>query len=300
MTARREATSSAQVLKPGTLWQRIQQVTTQALGCGALLPIETCQHSADDQGCQFLIRLVTNQASKPLGRDDHNPFLPYEETLFVGDVSTSHACVLNKYCVVPRHLLIITRHFEDQETALSVPDFQAWWRCLSEFDSLGFYNSGRLAGASQRHKHLQLVPLERGGNGRAGGQTIVQLLDQATCAPQRPTRLSQLPFVHAFVRWRPGGLAGDAAERAWEHYRQLAAAVHLQLPDQESSLVETPYNLLVTDRWMLLVPRRQECFQQISLNALAFAGALLAQNEAQLRLLRHSGIWQALRAVAQV
>ena len=30
---------------------------------------------------------------------------------------------------------------------------------LAEFDGLGFYNGGETAGASQPHKHLQIVPL---------------------------------------------------------------------------------------------------------------------------------------------
>ena len=52
---------------------------------------------------------------------------------------------------------------------------------------------------------------------------------------------------------------------------------------------QTPYNLLITRSWMLFVPRRQECFEQISLNALAFAGALLAKNSHQLEQLLNPG-----------
>ncbi len=31
------------------------------------------------------------------------------------------------------------------------------WTCLGEFEVLVFYNGGKLAGASQRQKHLQIV-----------------------------------------------------------------------------------------------------------------------------------------------
>ena len=67
--------------------------------------------------------------------------------------------ILNKFNVVDHHLLIVAREFEDQRALLALRDFEAWWRCMSEYDSLGFYNGGPEAGASQPHKHLQLVPL---------------------------------------------------------------------------------------------------------------------------------------------
>jgi ATP adenylyltransferase len=45
------------------------------------------------------------------------------------------------------------------------------------------------------------------------------------------------------------------------------------------------YNLLVTRQWLLWVPRSQEFFEGISINALGFAGALLAKDTVQLALL---------------
>ena len=45
----------------------------------------------------------------------------------------------------------------------------------------------------------------------------------------------------------------------------------------------TPYNLLATRDWTMIVPRTQECFGPISLNSLAFAGSLLVKNREQLR-----------------
>jgi ATP adenylyltransferase len=66
---------------------------------------------------------------------------------------------LNKFNIIDHHLLIVTRTFKEQETWLTLQDFEAMWACLNEIDGLVFYNGGKTAGASQRHKHLQLVPL---------------------------------------------------------------------------------------------------------------------------------------------
>ena len=46
-------------------------------------------------------------------------------------------------------------------------DFDAVWSCMAELDGLTFYNGRRAAGASQRHKHLQFVPLPLGLRGPA-------------------------------------------------------------------------------------------------------------------------------------
>lgn len=56
--------------------------------------------------------------------------------------------------------LLITRQFKLQRTLLREDDFSAWHRVLKEVGAVGFYNSDYLAGASQRHKHMQLLPLD--------------------------------------------------------------------------------------------------------------------------------------------
>ena len=59
-----------------------------------------------------------------------------------------------------------------------------------------------------------------------------------------------------------------------------------------------PYNLLVTRRWMLLVPRTREFFETISINALGFAGSLFARNRQQLEAAVKYGPLRILRQVS--
>jgi ATP adenylyltransferase len=58
-----------------------------------------------------------------------------------------------------------------------------------------------------------------------------------------------------------------------------------------------PYNLLLTRRWMLLVPRSRERVASISVNALGFAGSLFVGERAQLNTVRRLGPMSVLRAV---
>ena len=73
-------------------------------------------------------------------------------------LGAAHVVVLNKFPVIDRHLLLVTRQFEDQHTPLSHADFDALAAVIAVHGGLGFYNGGRTAGASQAHKHLQWVP----------------------------------------------------------------------------------------------------------------------------------------------
>lgn len=149
------------------LWQAVVEQTKKALTRGALHPIKTAQATIVDGGIPFSIRYVSSLSRKDRDKksktvnqpQNANPFLPPERPLTVATISDTHITVLNKYNVFTHHLLIVTREFEHQQAALTGPDFAALWQCLTDYPSLAFYNSGEIAGASQPHKHLQLVPL---------------------------------------------------------------------------------------------------------------------------------------------
>ncbi len=57
------------------------------------------------------------------------------------------------------------------------------------------------------------------------------------------------------------------------------------------------YNLLTTRNYMQIIPRAYEDYRGIPVNALGFAGSLLARNEADMKLLQQLG---PLRVLAQV
>jgi ATP adenylyltransferase len=56
-------------------------------------------------------------------------------------------------------------------------------------------------------------------------------------------------------------------------------------------------NMLVGDGWMLVLPRRQEHFQGISLNALSFGGTIYVRDPAQMDAIRLAGPLRALASV---
>ena len=44
-----------------------------------------------------------------------NPFLPHSPALFITDASEEHKILLNKFCIVPRHFLVVTKGKERGE-----------------------------------------------------------------------------------------------------------------------------------------------------------------------------------------
>jgi ATP adenylyltransferase len=70
------------------------------------------------------------------------------------------------------------------------------------------------------------------------------------------------------------------------------------LPEGKEIRQSAPYNLLVADDWMLLVPRLAEYYRGVSVNALAFAGSLFVKDRTQLGLIRAAGPMRVLTGVA--
>lgn len=293
----------------GTLWESVVRVSERALQTGAQLPIPTEQTFIEDGGVRFFVRVLSGlirkdearrkqEAAEAAGRQV-NPFLPYDSDLFVAEISGTHVAVLNKFNVVQHHLLIITRRYEDQETLLTPADFDALWLCMAEYESLGFYNGGREAGASQGHKHLQVVPLPLAPEGP--GVPVEPLLAAARVGKGDPGTVPGLPFLHAFVRLGKdcSKFPAKAAEETFTLYGLMLRSLRMKAPGRESLEYQSmPYCFLVTREWMLLVPRSREHYEDISLNSLAFAGSFFVINEGQLARLRSCGPMEALKGVA--
>jgi ATP adenylyltransferase len=247
----------------------VETATQRALKSGALQPIETESSVIEDSGVAFMVRVVSSLARKQAPAAAFDPLGNYEPDLFVCDVSPTHYVLLNKFNVLPHHLLIVTRRFEPQEAPLTVQDFDALARSIPGPGWLAFHNAGRDAGASQPRKHLQLVPMPR--------IPIEPFLEAG----------GKLPFKHALIR-----IAAAAVPSALHDlYGNLLAVC---------GITTEPYNLLIAPRWMLLVPRRRERFETLSVNAVGFAGSLFARTREQVELIRAHGPMNVLRAVAVI
>lgn len=283
------------------LLRHVDTTTAAALDCGALQPIRTEQTTLVDDGITFSVRWVSSLALKDRARvdtvtrrnPDFNPFLPPEPALTVAALGDDHLVVLNKFPVIERHLLIVTRRYAAQTSPLDLSDLAALARVVGPHGGLGFCNGGAVAGASQPHKHLQWVPTPVGIDG-GGFEAFTAGLPEK--APGSCLSNPRLPWAHAFVRlddraWTRHPEAGEMLNGA---FRAACAALSISADADPMP----PYNLLVSREWLLLVPRRCEKWHDMSVNSLGYAGSLFVRDDHQVEHLRAVGPLAALAAVS--
>jgi ATP adenylyltransferase (5'',5''''''-P-1,P-4-tetraphosphate phosphorylase II) len=296
-------------IAPTDLWAVVLRRTRDALASGALQPIETTTRAVDQSGIRFIVRVASNLRRKDAARRREidaakrtgsriNPFLPYEAAMFVADLSPTHVCLLNKFNVLEHHLLIVTRAYADQETLIDKDDFVALCRCMAQIDGLGLYNAGSDAGASQPHKHLQLIPLPLSEAGPP--VPIAPALDILPAQAPEVTTVPAFPFRHSFSRLEPTLFESPdaAATEVWETYRRLLAVMGIGESGDGDGRQTQAYNLLLTRSWMLLVPRSRAAFAGVSISALNFAGSMFVRSEDELRVIAEAGPLAVLAGVS--
>ncbi|MGC1309980.1 MAG: DUF4922 domain-containing protein [Phormidesmis sp.] len=296
----------------GQLLPRLKAQSKHGLQVGALQPIETAIEYIESGGMRFVVRVLANLSRKEKARKQQgktspaNPFLPYEKDLYVTDISETHLCLLNKFNVVDHHFLIVTREYEPQETWLTLADFEALVCCLAEVDGLAFFNGGMVAGASQPHKHLQVIPyLEELGAEELGAELVAFPIEQIMPFVKRSggkqaggmVRSPKLPFRHAILPLNLLPKASITPQTLFTHYHTLLEAVGITSTSNWKGHQTAAYNFLCTRQWMMIVPRAQEKYAGISVNSLGFAGSLLVKNQSKLEQLKKIGPMNLLQQV---
>jgi sulfate adenylyltransferase (ADP) / ATP adenylyltransferase len=102
-----------------------------------------------------------------------DPFENPSRDLLIAEIpasAPSHVLVLNKFPVIEDHFIIATKAYKEQTHRLEQEDIALAFECLKSWESGGqsdngrklfaFFNSGPHSGASQRHRHLQFLPVE--------------------------------------------------------------------------------------------------------------------------------------------
>ncbi|KAF9123562.1 bifunctional AP-4-A phosphorylase/ADP sulfurylase [Mortierella sp. 14UC] len=238
-----------------------------------------------------------------------NPFLPHDPALYVQDASEQHKILLNKF------------YFHPQTQPLSPEDLLTAWNALqalklSHPDAIAFYNCGARSGASQPHKHLQVLPISRPTPITNLVREVIQR--RPGRKETRPGDHFSVPFPcinHAILLQDPEDTPNkDAEDILIEAYislmdsmlfsiREYANQEHLS--DEEKDRVMAggrasglAYNWILTREFMMMVPRRQESTNpseegiSLNINSLGFAGMVLAKTTEELELVKRKGVME--------
>ncbi|KAI0051872.1 HIT-like protein [Auriscalpium vulgare] len=287
---------------------------------GDLLFFPSEVHTYAEAGIDFQIRLCPALLHKPTLPTPHfteqpteksDPFKePYNPNLYVGELKDEqegidYVVLLNKFSVVPNHILLITKAFQSQSSPLSPGDLVQTYSLLraarkKRNDMMAFYNCGDRSGASQPHKHVQFIPIE-------DEEPPIEVKARAARLEKDVLPFSlALPFANHIRRLSLPSNAGP------EQLEAVLADAFLQLLDLAISTVrhdpDAPpgipsYNVLLTLEHLYLFPRRQELHtlqdtgDALSVNTLAFAGFMLVKSPEELAAVTKEGPLNILKSV---
>ena len=280
-----------------TYWKRALEQSERALKSGALVPLSTSlERLVGNPECNFELRTLESRLPKHLKREGPkpNPFQPWDPQLEVARLDPGHAVILNKYPVQRGHMLLITSDWAAQDSWLTLADWTALVHVDQDTSGLWFFNSGPIAGASQPHRHLQLLP-------RSKDEISCprDLWFQKQLALQRrieATSDSLLNSCSVVSRFNPSENQDEQAQHLYDCYLSLSKQLGNGHPSQDQR-PRSFYNLLLTPQWMAMVRRRREGAAGFSINALGFAGYLLATASADRNWLKVHGPEALLREV---
>lgn len=243
-----------------------------------------------------------------------NPFENPDKGLLIAELAPDHNLVLNKFAVVQEHFILATKSFREQTHLLDANDLEATYACISAYhDSVpeaemgsdagegelyAFFNSGEFSGASQPHRHIQLLPVARMREGIEEGKWDV-------LAKRLVGEIQDLPFTVFAADIEPG-MSGQALRDIYlTLYRQACASVAALLSKgdiadgaeaQTGGPARISYNMAMTRHALIVCPRlseggavwdQGEAIGKVSFNGTVLAGTALVKTSAE---------WDALRS----
>ncbi|KAJ4329423.1 bifunctional AP-4-A phosphorylase/ADP sulfurylase [Fusarium piperis] len=224
--------------------------------------------------------------------------------LRITDLGPSHYLVLNKFAIAAEHFILATNEFKDQDDLLERDDFAAIRACIDAYDKpeggeglFTFFNSGEFSGASQAHRHVQMIPISRMKDGLEPDSPWSVVADKLTV---KDTDLggivAKLPFT--VIARNISGMDANALHSLYlEMYQEgcIAEALNARHPkhDSEHHSDGTPrisYNLAMTKDTMVLLPRLSDKIHlqddegkpldiKLSVNGTILAGTVLVKEE---------------------
>ena len=287
---------------------------TTAVCNGHLIFTPTIMHKLIDKGMEFHVRSSTTLAKKPAGSglskvklEQVDPFMPPDNNLLVKSLEYRNL-VLNKYAISKHHLLITAKDYETQYSMpnikgnLKLKDLKVVGNLLKEInepDILFFYNCGTASGASVLHKHVQMLRC------LDIGIPVSKLVENSSAPDGSIFEIKELPYMHLCVKMKVfdaddatrfiHDMINDLYDRiepnSFERYTKLPIDLDIEPIDFIS------YNLLMTESWIMIVPRRTERWNGMGLNSVAFAGFIFAKSEQDLVNLQKVGPMSVLEQI---
>jgi ATP adenylyltransferase/5',5'''-P-1,P-4-tetraphosphate phosphorylase II len=184
----------------------------------------------------------------------------------IQDLFSTHILVFNKFCAYRPHFLLLAQDgHRRQWEPLCQEDLAASWEVITTMKNeyIMLYNCGQAGGCSRLHKHMQIIPH---GNAR------LQLW------PDSAELREKVPF-----QWFPHYFQGinQNSQLLIDTYRRLLAQAEAALGFGGSGTPKTaiPHNVILHERWMVVIPRRSAGVKSVAANAAGMLGMVWVSSQ---------------------
>ena len=261
-------------------WEKALEQTRVSINNNSLYPLRTkniTKELYDDN--DFIIRkLDTSKFKKKWNYGPkQNPFKPWEKILEIDKIGDKHQLILNKYPVQKGHILLITNTWRPQNGWLDINDWIAIQKVNNDTSGLWFFNSSPIAGASQPHRHFQLL---RRAYGEVACPRENWFLDL------RFNRNSSNKLKKSIIVSDFNFLENPSTIYAL--YLKLSKDIGLGDPRKDEK-PKYPHNILITNNWITIIKRMHDHIHGISINGLGFAGYILVTEKSNINYLKKFG-----------
>ncbi|KAJ1026171.1 hypothetical protein NDA18_003830 [Ustilago nuda] len=242
---------------------------------------------------------------------------PYVPNLHVKDLGQDHVVLLNKFCIVPQHFLMVTREFASQDLPPAPGTLALAYRIVAahkggcpplDTTTEEAEESGRLTKEEQEKitEYEYKIPVE----------VLLHRIERDG-KEQDSVHALPLPWQHFVVLLQPPAAAkkeeADMERYIGNKFMGLLDALfraRMFAPEGEKKEGRPSFNILITKRAMHLIPRSKEEFEglpgkegsegkvgNLSINSLAYAGFMLTRSIEEQEALKgvQGGVEEVLR-----
>ncbi|EWZ01345.1 hypothetical protein FOYG_00989 [Fusarium oxysporum NRRL 32931] len=191
------------------------------------------------------------------------------------DVGRTHVLVANKFCFANPHLMLLTSDgHQRQYEPLNRGDLTAAWSVLTTLgdDYVTFFNCGRDGGCSRLHKHMQLIPKPK--------DSFASFLDADG------TKEPNVPFQWFYQHFGHSQPDMDDLVTVYSDLLKQATKVgegRSEHADSSPPGAAVPHNFLLTQRWMVVLPRRRAAVnKEAGANAIGMMGVIAVATQSEI------------------
>ena len=267
-------------MRSETYWEKALKQTSLSISKKSLYPLETKVVTEEfyDKNDFIIRKLDTSKFKKEICYGPkQNPFNPWEKILEIEKIGNHHQLILNKYPVQSGHILLITNSWKPQNGWLDINDWVAIQKVNKNTSGLWFFNSSPIAGASQPHRHFQLL---RRSNDQVSCPREKWFLDLKISNEQETKLKKSIVVSHLNFL--------ENSSNIYNLYLELTKKIGLGDPINDEK-PRHPYNILITNKWIAIIRRRFDHLHGFSINGLGFAGYLLITKKSDINYLKNNG-----------